>query len=472
MNGVTRSRLVLLAVISLGTLSSTLDGGMVSVAYPAIASAFNTDTSTVLWITVAYWVVAVGLLLTLGWLGDVAGRRTVFASGLIVFGVGLGLTSLSVTIWQLIAFRVFQGVGSAMVLSNLNALIINNFPPEDRGKALGISGAVVGFGLTVGPLLGGLLLDYVDWRAVFYSRVPISAMGAILVWWLLPSDRVSERNFPVDFLGAVALFGVLASILLVINQGGRLGFTSMPVMVMGVIVTISLPILVWSERRSVRPILEFGLLRSRQYGFSLLVLVSHYLSQGGVLLIMPFFLLTVLGFSATKMGLFLAAFSLGRTFLAPVAGQLSDKFGTRPFLILGNALLAMALFWLSRQGTDASDLALLGGLLLASAGSSFFEPVVTSAIMGSVPEDRTGTASASIALGRQTAFALGVTLAGAIFAIRERVYGALAGSEDQVGEVIARAFGDTVLAGGIVATMAVVFSMATLGRQIHFGIDD
>jgi MFS family permease len=167
------------------------------------------------------------------------------------------------------------------------------------------------------------------------------------------------------------------------------------------------------------------------------------------------------------MGLFLAAFSLGRTFLAPIAGQLSDRFGPRPFLILGNVFLAVALFWLSRQGTDAGDLALFGGLLLASAGSSLFEPVVTSTIMGFVPEERTGTASASIALGRQTAFAVGVTVSGAIFAIRERVYVAGVGSGDEGGEAIAAAFGDTVLAGAFVAAIAIAFSFATRGGTAH-----
>jgi EmrB/QacA subfamily drug resistance transporter len=467
MSAPARSRAVILAVISLGTLSSTLDGGMISVAFPAIAIAFDTDTSTVLWTTVAYWVVAVGLLLTLGWLGDVAGRRVVFASGLAVFAVGLVLTSLSTSIWQLIAFRVVQGVGSAMVLSNLNALITANFPAKDRGKAMGISGAVVGLGLTVGPILGGVLLDHLGWRAVFYSRIPVSALGAILVWRLLPPDRVAGGTFKVDFIGAAALFGTLSSILLVINQGGRLGFLSAPVVAMAVIASISLPVLIWSERRSVRPIFEMGLLKSRQYGFSMLVLVSHYLSHGGILLVLPFFLLDSLGFSATKMGLFLAAFSLGRTFLAPIAGQLSDRFGPRPFLILGNVFLAVALFWLSRQGTDAGDLALFGGLLLASAGSSLFEPVVTSTIMGFVPEERTGTASASIALGRQTAFAVGVTVSGAIFAIRERVYVAGVGSGDEGGEAIAAAFGDTVLAGAFVAAIAIAFSFATRGGTAH-----
>ncbi len=176
----------------------------------------------------------------------------------------------------------------------------------------------------------------------------MSALGAILVWRLLPADRVGGGTFKVDFIGAAALFGTLSSILLVINQGGRLGFLSTPVVAIAVIASISLPVLVWSERRSVRPIIEISLLKSRQYGFSMLVLVSHYLSHGGILLVLPFFLLDSIGFSATKMGLFLAAFSLGRTFLAPVAGQFSDRFGPRPFLILGNVFLAVALFWLSR----------------------------------------------------------------------------------------------------------------------------
>ena len=119
----------------------------------------------------------------------------------------------------------------------------------------------------------------------------MSALGAILVWRLLPADRVAGGTFKVDFIGAAALFGTLSSILLVINQGGRLGFLSTPVVAIAVIASISLPVLVWSERRSVRPILEIGLLKSRQYGFSMLVLVSHYLSHGGILLVLPFFLL-------------------------------------------------------------------------------------------------------------------------------------------------------------------------------------
>ena len=462
---------VALTVISMGTLMSTLDGGMVGVSYPALAKAFGTDTSTVLWVTVSYWVTAIGLLLTLGWVGDQVGRRRVYTLGFMVFTLGILMAAASSNIWQLIGARIFQGVGSAMILSNLNALIAAIFPPQERGKAMGLSGAVVGIGLSAGPLLGGLLLDALDWRALFYSRVPFGILGAALAWRLLPADRVVRDRFRVDIIGAIALFGSLASLLLVVNQGGKLGFGSMPVIGMAAAAGIFLPLLVWAERRAARPIVDTSLFRVSQYTIGVLVLIGHYLAHGGILLLAPFFFVDALAYSATKMGLFIAAFSIGRTFLAPLAGQLSDRFGPRPFLVLGNVLLAFALLWLSRLGTGTADWALLSAMLLAGAGSALFEPVVTSVIMGAVPQDRLGAASASVAMGRQIAFSVGVTAAGAIFTIRESVYiaqMAVEGIAEEVAtlEAIARGFGDTMLAGVAVAAIAAVLSLSLReGRQ-------
>ena len=227
----TANRWWVLAVVSIGTLSSTLEGGIVVTVFPALARAFDTDSSTVLWVTVVYWVTAVGLLMTLGWLGDVAGRRRVFAWGMGIFALGMLLSAVSSSIWELLLWRVIQGIGSAMVLANVNALITEHFPARERGKALGVSGAVVGFGLTAGPFAGGFLIDLLDWRAVFYSRVPIAVLGALLAWWVLPDDRTHGERPHVDPIGATALFGAMGSLLLIVNQGGKLGFTSTPVFI-------------------------------------------------------------------------------------------------------------------------------------------------------------------------------------------------------------------------------------------------
>ena len=149
---ISTNKWVVLTIVSLGTILTTLDGGMVQVGYPALAKAFNLDPSDILWVTVSFWITSVGLMLTLGWIGDVAGRKNMFVLGFLIFSIALISASLSQYFWQLIVSRILQGVGSALLLSNLNALITTAFPEEERGTAIGISGGVVGVGLTVGPL--------------------------------------------------------------------------------------------------------------------------------------------------------------------------------------------------------------------------------------------------------------------------------------------------------------------------------
>lgn len=464
--GFLSNRWTALSVISIGTLMSTLDSGMASVSLPALTDAFSTDTSTVLWVLVAFWVTSVGLLLTLGWLGDVAGRRRVFTLGFVVFTLGLLVATGALNVWQLIGARIIQGIGISMILSNLNALIVTTFPSEERGKAMGFSAATAGIGLSVGPLLGGFLLDFLDWRALFYSRVPLGLLGAALGWWLLPPDRVARTTFRMDFLGSLALFGTLASALLLINQGGRLGFESPMILGLSTATVIFVPMLIWTQRRSVRPILDFSLFKVRQYLVSVLLVLTHYKSHTGIILAAPFFFIGALGFSPTKMGLYVGTFYLARFFVAPLAGGLSDRFGARPFLVLGNMIVVVALVWLSRLGLGATEWSLLSAMLLAGVGSGIFEPVVSSFIMGSVPHNRLGTASASLATGRHIAFSVGIAVSGAIFSIRERVYRAeLTGTgltENSLSaESIARAFSDTLLAGVVVATVAVVLSMGS-----------
>lgn len=470
-----KNRWVVLSVISIGTLSSTLDGGITVTAFPAVSVTFGTDISTVLWMQVAYWVTAVGLLMTLGWVGDVYGRRRIYTAGMAVFAVGMLLCSISFAIWQLILYRIIQGIGSAMVLSNVNALITEQFPIKDRGKALGVSGAVVGLGLTTGPFVGGFLIDLLDWRSIFYSRVPIALVGSILGLWVLSDDRVVGKRFSLDWLGAAALFGTMASVLLVVNQGGKVGFLSAPVLVAAFVGVISIPILVWTEWRSSRPLVDVSLFTQRQYTLSVLILVHHYLSQGGILLVAPFFMMNALGYSATKMGIFIAAFSAFRMVLAPVSGRLYDRYGPRMLLIFGNFLITLALFWISQMGLDLNDIGLFTGLLLASAGSAFFEPVVTSTIMASVPSSRLGTASALVALGRQTAFAVGVTIAGAVFAIRHRTYLAEftdlgVSIESANRSAIASGFSDVMFVAVVFASLAILFSSGLRNRTTRNGV--
>ena len=240
------SKWLVLTVVSIGTLMTTIDSGIVNVSYPALVDAFDSDASTVLWVNVAYWVTDVGLLLTLGWIGDVAGRRQVFAMGFVVFTVGALLCAVSPTIWFLIGARVVQAIGTAMILANTYAIITTVFPSNERGKAIGVSIAVVGLGLTSGPFVGGALLDILDWRALYYVRAPVGLLGVVMSLWLLPRDATSVGNFRMDYLGALVLFAAMAASLLVINQGGRLGFDSTPIIGLAAAAVVTMALLVWS----------------------------------------------------------------------------------------------------------------------------------------------------------------------------------------------------------------------------------
>ena len=460
------NRWLVLSVASFGVFNTTFDSGIVPISYPALTEAFNTDPSTILWVSVAFWTTAIGLMMTVGWIGDVAGRRRAFATGFVIVAIGLILASVSQTVWQVIASRVLQGVGTALVLANLTALVGDVFPRGERGRAMGVLGAAVGLGLTTGPLAGGLLLDALDWRALFYVRVPLPLLCAGLALWLLPRDAVRGGSHRLDYVGAVALFGTMASILLVINRGSAVGFGSPVALTMAGLAAVFLPVLVWSQRRSVRPILDFALFKRRLYTFNLGVLITHYIAQGPILLLAPFFFIGAMGFSATRTGVFLAGFTLMRTVVAPASGSLSDRVGFWPLSSLGVLLMGGGLFWLSRLGTGGSEWVVLGSLLLAGLGSALFEPPNSNAILGSVPSERLGTASASIATGRQLSFAVGVALAGAIFTIRERVYraelstSALDGGSE-IPEAIARAFSDALIAGVVLSAVALVLALAS-----------
>ena len=455
-----RSRWLVLLVASLGNLVLTLDSGIMGVSYPALAEAFDTDTSTVLWVSVAFWVTGVGLVMTVGWLGDVGGRRLSYTLGFVLYSLALGLSAITVELWQLIAARVFMGIGSAMILAGVNAIILDRFGPRERAKAIGIAGAVVGLGLSTGPLAGGWLLDVLGWQALFYTRVPISVAAAGLSWWVLQrQEGGGARDLSVDRLGALALFAVLASFLVMVNRGAVDGLMSPLVIAMAVLLVVSVPILIVSQRRSSRPILDFGLFRRPGYGFGLGVLIFHYTSLGAILLLAPFFFIDALGFSATKMGLFIMLHTLMRVFLAPISGALTHRIGAWTLSGVGLAAMVASLAWLSVLADSGSETAILGALLLAGIGSGLYEPPNTTTIMGSVPPDRYGTASASIASGRQLSFSVGVAVAGAIFAVRERAY---LGAGELADRAIALGFSDALVSGVILAGLGVLVSAAAI----------
>ena len=357
--------------------------------------------------------------MTMGWLGDFWGRERVYLLGLAVFTFPLALTALSSDIYQVIAWRAVQGIGSAMILATSMAIIADVFSPRERGVAFGLVGMVVGIGLGSGPLLGGIILDVLDWSALFYTRIPLGLFAVIITWALLKRSPKRTEPLHLDIAGSLLLLIVLGSFLLAITQAGRLGLAS-PVVIGAILVgVLGLPLLLFQERSAIRPIINLHMFRNPMYSGGVVALLGLYQSWNSVGFLLPFVMINALGYTGTKAGAILAIFSLVRSVASPGAGWLSNKLPHRLLMGLGMVILASCLFLISTFSLGVIEWQLALILAVASIGCALFDPTNSASMMSTVPQDRLGMAAATIATSRQIGLAGGIAISGAILASRQ-----------------------------------------------------
>ena len=451
---------MVLLIVVIGTFMTTLDAGVVAVSYPRLVSVLDTSVSTVLWITVGYYLVSTGIMLTIGWLGDITGRRNIYVLGLLVFTVGLGLNALSQNIGQLISARLLQGIGHAMILATNLAILANSFPLHQRGKALGIEGGAVGLGLGMGPVVGGLLLDSLGWQSTFYTRIPFGIIGVVLTLLYLPNDSHRVGRLHVDYAGASLLFLAMGSFLLMVNQGGRIGFGSLPVIALGAAALALVASFIFVERRTSTPVVDLGLFRIGQFRNGLIIQAFHYLSVGFLQFLLPFYFISAVGYSASLAGLLLTVLYSLRLVSSPLSGLMSDVMGFRIPHAVGMAGVVAGVLALAFLGETPHLWWIVAGLLLAGIGSGLFEPANNGLIMGGLPLERMGTATASIAAGRQLFISTGIAVAASVFTIRVNIYASVPPAEASP-VVISQAVGEALIAGLAFAVLGLAWALAS-----------
>ena len=289
-------------------------------------------------------------MLTLGRAGDAFGRKKLYTFGLVIFSMGLGLCSLAQSLIQLVMFRLVQAVGAAMTIATGNAIITASFPSKERGRALGIMGAVGGVGLLSGPALGGILLDLLGWRSIFYLRLPIGIIGVTMARALLKDQFSPKRGQKFDLLGAATLFLALTCLLLAVNRGQSLGWTSPWVAGLGIMSVLLLFLFLFVERGAAQPVLDLRLFRRRLFSAASGSHVLLYMATTAVSFLMPFYLIQGLGLSASKAGLLLITTPAVSLVASPLSGRLSDRLGTLFLCASGLALVSVGLFLLSGLG--------------------------------------------------------------------------------------------------------------------------
>lgn len=402
-----------LVSVGFGAYMATLDFGIVNVALPALGTAFGRGPDAVVWVSLASSLVISGLTLTAGRSGDLYGRRRTYVTGWILFTLALGPASLARTLETLVALRLVQAVGLSIAIANINAIVTDAFPASERGRALGTMTAIVGAGLLSGPVLGGVILGALDWRAIFYLRIPI---GLAAVAMALAFVRESERAHgeQLDVTGAFALFAALGPLLLAVNRGQTWGWTSPAILGLMALGLGSLGIFGRIQARATSPIVAPALLRARSFVVPLVSLALIFLAQASVTFLMPFYLLGVRGLAPAQMGMILAMVPLMMLLFAPLSGRLFDRTQSGWQATVGIAIVSLGLF--SLVGLDAATAVpdVLGRLAIVGLGSTIFGPANSSTVMGSVPPKMLGTASASVATARNIGTAVGLAICSAV----------------------------------------------------------
>jgi EmrB/QacA subfamily drug resistance transporter len=403
-----------------------LDTTIVNVALPSIQSDLEAALSKLEWIVNAFLLVYASLLLTGGKLADFFGRRRLFLMGLAVFTLASLGCALAPSENALIAGRAVQGVGAALMLPATHSLIAANFAPRQRGMAYGIWAAVSTLGLSLGPLVGGLLVDGLDWRWIFYVNVPFGIVALIAASLIIRESKdtsVDQRlDFPGLLTGATALFAVVFALI----ESNRYGWGSVTILGSFGLAALAFAIFVAVEARQRNAMLDLSLFRNSTFAGANLASLLIMLAMLGFLFFVSLYLQTVIGYSATRAGAALLPMTIMLMFMAPVAGKLSDRGAARWLIAVGMTILAAALAYLSRLDADSTFVDMLPGFIAGGIGVGLSMAPATTTAIGSVPVDKSGVASGVLNTFRQGGGALGVATLGAI--LTSNLHGAVPGS--------------------------------------------
>jgi EmrB/QacA subfamily drug resistance transporter len=411
-----------LTLASVGYFMTLLDLTIVNIAIPNMIMKLNASLDGVLWVLNAYALALAVLVITCGRLGDILGTRTMFTAGIAVFTVASAACAFAPGVGWLIAFRAVQGAGAAMLMPQTLVMVTLVFPPERRGAAFGIWGAVTGFATIAGPVLGGLLVSAFDWRWIFFINLPVGAAVLAATPFIVPGLRTGLRH-RLDVRGVALASLALLAICYGLVEGQRYdwgkitGFISIPLIIAVGVLLLAVFLLDQARRQrgENEPLLPFSLFRDRN--FALMNWISAALAIGllGVFLVFTIYLQSVLGYSAIKAGLTLLPSSVVSVIVAPAAGKLTDKIGGKYIMIAGLALFAAGTGWAVLSAGPASAwYVFLPSFCVLGIGIGLVFPPLPTMAMRNVPERLAGAASGLLNTMRQVGSVIGTAAVGAL----------------------------------------------------------
>ncbi len=400
--------------IGLGVLMATLDSSIVNISLPTLVEELNTTLATIQWVVLSYLLVVTSLMLGVARLGDMFGKKKLYNAGLVLFTLGSLLCGTSPDVRWLIGFRAVQGVGAVMMQALGMAIVTEIFPSSERGRALGILGGVVSFGIAAGPVIGGLMIGMIGWRSIFLVNVPLGLLTAFIVWRVIPPSAQTQAGQRFDVPGAIILLVTLACYSLGLTIGQARGFADTTVLALLGTALAGLIVFLVVETRAHQPMVDLSLFRNRLFSINLAMGMLVFIVLAS-LFIMPFFLELVKKLPTQQVGLLIGAVPISMALVAPVSGSLSDRFGSRGISLIGLVILLAACVGLGTITADVSAPGYLLRVMPIGIGMGMFQSPNNSAIMGAAPRERLGVASGLLNLSRTLGQTTGLPLMGAIF---------------------------------------------------------
>jgi len=421
--GSSRRRTLVLATIAVGAFVSVLDQTGVSLALPELATHFSATIPVVQWVALGFILVTGSLLIPMGRLSDLIGRKRVYVIGFVVFIAGALLAGLSPSLGAVIAARLFQGIGAAMIQANGMAMALATFPPSERGKVIGLFMTMVGMGAVGGPVVSGVVVDFLGWRAVFLMGVPLGIISLISAIVILNPDSKSHtadtpKSEKFDWLGAFLSATSVAVFLLVMTNAYRIGWSSPIVLsAFGAALLLFVTFIYW-ERRTASPMLALDLFESKAFSLGSASSFFTFLAGTAVFSLMPFYLQGVAGLSPAQTGLIIAPTAVLFAITGPISGRLSDKYGPKSFEFLGLASLLAGMLILGTISESTSLYVIQLSLIFQGVGMGTFNPPNQSSVLATVDLSRIGVATAFTNMVRNTANVTGIGLAITIVTMR------------------------------------------------------
>lgn len=411
-----------LAIVGTGTFMAANMSSVLNIALPHITEYFHTSLSTSEWIIMSYLLVISSLLLTYGRLGDMYGYKPIYILGFSIFTLGSILCSLAPTIGYLIAFRVVQGIGGGMVMAMSPAITTYVFPDCERGRALGINGAVLAVSMAFGPTFGGFILNYFSWHYIFLMCVPIGLLGITCAQLILrPKKNIEKQHF--DLIGASVLALTLTSLLLALSHGEAWGWNSAVVLSLLIFSAVGIFTFTYIESHIKEPMMSLQLFQNRVFTMGNITLFLNFMAQFSIVLLLPFYLTLVKHLNPAYTGLLMSASPAVLVFASPISGALSDRIGFRVISSVGMGIITVVLLLFNRLlSTDTSYFIIAALLSLFGLGNGMFHTPNSSAIMGSVSRNFLGVAAGTMACMRNIGMVTGIAVSGAVFTNRLLFY--------------------------------------------------